>query len=353
MKSFCLLLLILTIFLIDLTESNNLYQQKFDNEKDQATINLIDGEMTEGSCFQYLQCENENEKKLKQFKVNENTKILTNDAKIMQKHKSNEIEWFEIYFVITMEIFYFPINVNEIFPNLLVFYVSNTKIKMLNYENFKDMKKLLELTLSYNQIEEINEDTFDDLQELKILDLRGNKLKILNSRTFNNISNLKVLSLQENEISSIMGQFGNLKNLSTLDLYENQLVSIPSNIFENLSNLQFLDLSKNKLTNLPNEIFEKISNLKYLELYRNQLQTLDENIFKNNHKLDGIDLSFNKITKLSFKIFEEKIILYYVNLERNLCTNLLLGEYLYDDNVNPLTDEDKNKLKNELEKNCS
>lgn len=108
--------------------------------------------------------------------------------------------------------FYLPINLQNTFPQLKLYYASDCSIKALHKDNFKNLKKLIMLNLSFNQIQRIDSDTFDDLTSLEFLSLRE-----LNN--FNFCSVLTFCILGDNPIKFMSGKvFKNLKKLTTIQL---------------------------------------------------------------------------------------------------------------------------------------
>jgi Leucine-rich repeat (LRR) protein len=83
-------------------------------------------------------------------------------------------------------IFYLPINVDEKFPNLVVYYAGSCSIKKISKQNFIGLSSLKVLILEQNQIEQIPSETFNDLISLERLWLskKLKKIKIFTIKTF-------------------------------------------------------------------------------------------------------------------------------------------------------------------------
>lgn len=75
--------------------------------------------------------------------------------------------------------FYLPIKIDKKFPNLEKYFASSCSIKSISRVNFRNLQKLVQLSLSNNKITTIDDDTFDDLAALEELNL--GELKYLNS----------------------------------------------------------------------------------------------------------------------------------------------------------------------------
>ena len=78
---------------------------------------------------------------------------------------------FIILFSQNKHISYLPVEVFKTFPQVTVYRASETSIKEISKENFKNLKKLQILYLQSNKIEMIHWDTFQDLQNLNSLHL--------------------------------------------------------------------------------------------------------------------------------------------------------------------------------------
>jgi hypothetical protein len=66
---------------------------------------------------------------------------------------------------------YLPTKVNEVFPNLEVYYALDTAVREVSYENFEGMFKLKTLAIYGSALTTINEGVFKDLINLELLDL--------------------------------------------------------------------------------------------------------------------------------------------------------------------------------------
>lgn len=76
----------------------------------------------------------------------------------------------------------FPSGLGGIFYSLEELFVSNSRLKFIHREGFRQMRSLFFLDLENNEIEDIPGDTFYDLKELVFLKLNGNKIKELRGK---------------------------------------------------------------------------------------------------------------------------------------------------------------------------
>lgn len=83
-----------------------------------------------------------------------------------------------IDFFFNKKIQFLPIQVDETFPNLVIYDAGLCSIKVVAKNSFKNLTKLERLYLQYNKIELIDFGTFGDLTSLKILWLSSYKLLI-------------------------------------------------------------------------------------------------------------------------------------------------------------------------------
>jgi Leucine rich repeat len=109
---------------------------------------------------------------------------------------------------------FLPIQVNETFPNLMIYEAGSLSIKELARENFLGLKKLKSLNLYGNKIERIASDIFIDLTSLEnlilcenfqfstffycCLILDNNQLQFIHPNVFKSLKNLQKVFLREN-----------------------------------------------------------------------------------------------------------------------------------------------------------
>ena len=208
------------------------------------------------------------------FSISSESKILNENVKIPE-NKSLCVKALSQKYSENTE--YLPVNVDQTFPNLVVYEFENCHIKKIGYANLKNLKNLQLINLESNQISSITSSAFNDTPILKYLNL-GN----------------------------------------------NQLTYIDENIFKQLKNLQSLFLQNNKITFISKFAFRYLSDLRKISLNDNLLQTLEDQHFRNNKKLEKIWLKNNKIQYLSPTMFNGKMNMELVDLKNNTCID---GEF--------------------------
>ncbi|XP_044620393.1 toll-like receptor 8 isoform X2 [Equus asinus] len=213
-------------------------------------------------------------------------------------------------------------------PNSLrELYLSNTKIKNITQEDFKELRNLTVLDLSGNcprcfnapfpctpcerdSSIQIHPLAFQDLTELRYLNLSSTSLRKVPAIWFDNMHHLKVLHLEFNylvqEIAS--GEFlTKLPSLEILDLSFNYIVTkYPKYIeispnFSNLTSLQILHLRGYVFQEVRKEHFRplmSLSNLKTINLGVNFIKQIDFTFFQHFPNLTVIYLSENRISPL-------------------------------------------------------
>ena len=133
---------------------------------------------------------------------------------------------------------FLPVNISEIFPNLLVFKVINCSVKSVKSEHFAKMQALKILNLNGNEIETVASDSFKDLGNLTTLVLSRNQIKSVNPKWFKSTSVLEVVYLDFNKIASIEeNSFSHLKHLTRLHLEHNQIKLFSSKAFDHMVRL--------------------------------------------------------------------------------------------------------------------
>ncbi|CAH0560294.1 unnamed protein product [Brassicogethes aeneus] len=127
--------------------------------------------------------------------------------------------------------------------NLQRIFLSDTGLREVHQNAFKDLTILVEIDLSNNQIGQLHPLTFTGNVRLRILVLTGNPLNQL-----------------------VAEQFPVLPHLRTLELESCQLVNVNKKAFIHLSNLELLNLKSNQLKSLSERSFMNFPHLKTLML---------------------------------------------------------------------------------------
>lgn len=179
-----------------------------------------------------------------------NLRILKSDIEIsfvnVGIHPKNLIESIEDFRAMNQQIFYLPVNLNRMFPNLKSLNIIESKVSELGPDPLKQMTKLMNLILSHNSISNVHKESFKNLIMLEMLDLSFNNLDYIQPSTFDNLQKLSTLKLDNNRLQLLTDEtFSKLINLQNLFLQSNKLQKISPLTFENLKNLNFIDLTSN------------------------------------------------------------------------------------------------------------
>ncbi|MFK7948592.1 MAG: leucine-rich repeat domain-containing protein [Saprospiraceae bacterium] len=203
--------------------------------------------------------------------------------------------------------------------------LSNNNISDL--EGIQKLDKLRELDLSYNPLM-LNVQNLSLNKNLIVLYISNTKIQ--NLEVIQNLVNLKVLSINSISISNLEGiqyltkleslyinnlnlaqlnEIRGLKSLKTLHANHNKIVDLKD--IQHLVNIQILKLEDNKISDLDG--IENLSNLKYLSLGNNKISDLEkiqplqflQELYLNDNNLSVI----NKINSLQN--------LRYIHLQKN------------------------------------
>ncbi|NXO86065.1 NEPN protein, partial [Sitta europaea] len=173
-------------------------------------------------------------------------------------------------------------------------YISHSKIKQLQFTDFRRMSVLEELVLSCSGTELIENNTFKALSTLKSLELCKNQLKQI--PTFLP-SGLEILKLADNSIDALHeSDFAGLMKLRVLDLRNNLIATLLPSAFSSLYNLQSLILDGNNLESVSAPL--RLPRLKYLSMADNKLISFPTNFFAPFQSLHFLSLSGNFLTKV-------------------------------------------------------
>lgn len=163
-------------------------------------------------------------------------------------------------------IYYLPLNLGKLFPELRVLKVKNSQLKIVDIKYFWNMKNLKVLDLPSNLIENIPPYTFHNLSNLQELDISRNSLKYLHPRTF-----------------------WNNKQLMDIDASNNEIVTIAENLFKYNSKLKSIDFSNNKIEKVNFRFDERFTSV---DLYLMKNSCFDQMFFIE----DG--QSFNEVNRM-------------------------------------------------------
>ncbi|KAG5679960.1 hypothetical protein PVAND_009495 [Polypedilum vanderplanki] len=114
---------------------------------------------------------------------------------------NNQVEGISIVWASNMK--YFPSNIENVFTNLILIQISNSKLIHITSEDLKPFPKLKFLSFLGNLIEFIPENLFIHNQDLEVIGLDFNKIQHIDKKAFNKLNKLKVLDLLNNVCTSV------------------------------------------------------------------------------------------------------------------------------------------------------
>lgn len=109
----------------------------------------------------------------------------------------------------------FPTNLENVFGNLKLIALMDSKLKMITKENIQPFSNLRYLILEGNEIETIYEDTFMYNPKLKFIQLNHNQIRHIDSLSFVNLNNLRLLALGNNTCDWLYTAY-NVNSVKTL-----------------------------------------------------------------------------------------------------------------------------------------
>ncbi|NWV70769.1 NEPN protein, partial [Malurus elegans] len=205
-------------------------------------------------------------------------------------------------------------------------YISHSKIKQLQFTDFRRMSVLEELVLSCSGTESIENNTFKALSTLKSLELCKNQLKQI--PTFLP-PGLEILKLADNSINALhASDFAGLMKLRVLDLRNNLIATLPPSAFSSLYNLQSLILDGNNMESVSAPL--RLPRLKYLSMADNKLNSFPTNFFASFQNLQFLSLSGNLLTKVPLDLPKSLLSL---KLEKNQLKMVRLRDVKHLENL--------------------
>lgn len=223
MKSFKILIIILSALSLSLSESREL--------KCVFSLNFYDD-------YDQYDCMIENQD-FDDFNI-------TFDTSGHEVGKSNN-DVIEVY-IKDSKISHLPNGMFVIFPNLQNLFLDNTYLKQWKREYLRGARNLTNLYILKNDIESFDDDAFAEVPQLESLRIEENKIKFINPNIFKVFSELSVLDLQNNDFSTNLplGVFDAVKKtLVYLNLQKTKMTKVPVRMFKNFQKLQELTLSYN------------------------------------------------------------------------------------------------------------
>ncbi|KAH9645155.1 hypothetical protein HF086_005700 [Spodoptera exigua] len=207
------------------------------------------------------------------------------------------------------------------YANTIKLDISNTSIKEILNEAFRNLIFLQYLNISNNYIKKLHPKSFYTSESVsstvKILDLSNNLLEEL-SAELNLMPNLIKLYLQHNQISSLADDsFVSLKHLEYLDLSYNRIQKLNLTLM-NLKMLKTIDLSHNHLLKLSGYEINRMGGLVYFNASYNMITSVESSCFNQAKYLESVDFSYNYInTTIESVLFDANYRLHYLNLSYN------------------------------------
>ncbi|KPJ16161.1 Reticulon-4 receptor-like 2 [Papilio machaon] len=129
--------------------------------------------------------------------------------------------------------------------NLQRLNLSDTKLRRIHNNAFRELRILIELDLSHNELRHLSPEVFDGIDRLRHLILHDNPLKEFYSEQFPILRHLKKLEISKCQLHKIHPlAFSNLRALETIHAHQNLLSYVHPNTF-NLPFLKTLTLSDN------------------------------------------------------------------------------------------------------------
>ncbi|CRL08203.1 CLUMA_CG020936, isoform A [Clunio marinus] len=171
----------------------------------------------------------------------------------------------------------------------------NTNMKYLPVEIAEVFPNLLEISAKDSYLESISNNNFKGLHKLKNLFLESNDLKIIESQTFEGLFSLEELDLSDGDIHFIEeASFNHLPALRNLDLSANKLKFLEAKIFKGLPELLNISLELNHLSDLDDNLFSSNTKLKNILLSNNNLVSVSPNVFEGMNSLSSVELEGNE-----------------------------------------------------------
>lgn len=162
------------------------------------------------------------------------------------------------------------------------------------------------LDLSSNQIMDLDFDTFRNTRKLQYLNLARNALAEVPGEIFKFVSGLRVIDLSHNNLRSLAENIFFNEGLESLNLANNQLTKIPITSITNLAALSVcdIDLSNNHIGAIHSaDLSNKFRSLNRLDLSNNRLVRLEDAAFATLPHLMELNLGHNSELEVTGKAF--------------------------------------------------
>lgn len=139
---------------------------------------------------------------------------------------------------------FLPKFLGQIFENLKTISIMKSKLSLIEFRDFKYMKKLQRLHLPQNRIETLSPCVFRHSENLEIIDLSGNLIVHIKEETFTSLLKLKKLYLKNNSIERIDENFFKIANIELIDLDMNVCVNVCFGCAHGINLRDFLNVTE-------------------------------------------------------------------------------------------------------------
>ena len=210
----------------------------------------------------------------------------------------------------------------SIFPTSVQYLrLNGNKLRMVQANDFKDLKNLIELHLEQNVIHKISKGAFDYLSKLKTLKLNNNNISDLPNRLFHSHSNLRKLALEGNKLRKIPDLRG-ITRLHDLELQRNQITIVKGSDFD-AQNMYSINLALNKIQSF------NFSGVKFfnLDLSNNLISSIEEGSLGENSFISALLLQRNNILSIKRKSFQGVHFISELHLQSNTLQMIEKGSF--------------------------
>lgn len=171
-----------------------------------------------------------------------NSRILEVSGSHRQGKSNQDVATF---YVFNEDAKFIPKRLGFIFPYLKTLMITKSNVRLIEFRDFRNLKRLSKLHLPENNIEKVPFCVFKYVENLEVIDFNGNNIKELNEDTFVNLPNLQHFSANDNNIEHLEnGLFRNNFNLRKISMQRNKLSIIEVN-FMKIKGIELVDLRNN------------------------------------------------------------------------------------------------------------
>ena len=179
--------------------------------------------------------------------------VITRDSRIDEilgehkpKHNNKDVLTF---YAFHSQTHFLPKLIGSNFMNLKTIMITKSYLNLIEFRDFKNMKKLQKLFLPANQIEKLSPCTFRYAENLDLIDLSGNRIFFLQSDTFTYLLKLTKIFLALNNISKIEENFMTLTKIETVDMKGNICINACFGCINGLNLRDFQNISVTRCRN--------------------------------------------------------------------------------------------------------